>query len=96
MQVSLDKTSVPASDPVTLAIVVSGEATSRPCRAQGHDPTRDQHLQRDLQPGPPAHCRQGTGSKTFSVILVPREAGNFQVGPILMDYFDPTSRSTSA
>lgn len=93
MTVSLDKTEVAAGDPVTLEMEVQGAGNFKTLPAPkvqipSSINTYSQKSDQDISSTPD----KITGRKSFSMILVPREAGEFDIGPMTLDYFDPTQK----
>lgn len=93
MNVSMDKTRVAAGDPVTLNMVITGEGNFKtlvaprvqiPSTINTFSETSEQDIR--------STANRVGGTKTFSMILVPREEGNFDIGPITLDYFDPKAQ----
>lgn len=93
MNVSMDNAKVAAGDPITLNMVISGEGNFKtlvaprveiPPTINTFSETSEQEIR--------TTANQVGGIKTFSVILVPREEGKFDIGPITLDYFDPKER----
>lgn len=90
MHVKLDKARVGTGDPISLKATVSGEGNfktlaaprlSIPPSFNTYSETSDQDIR--------ASSDSVGGTKTFSMILVPREPGQYTLGPITLDYFDP-------
>jgi BatD DUF11 like domain len=93
MTLALDKTKTKSAEPVTLEVAISGEGNFKTLPAPkialptGFD-TFSESSSLDLQNTPDTV----RGKKTFTSILIPREEGVFDIGPVILDYFDPVEK----
>lgn len=90
VRASLDQTSVPANQPVSLKIRFEGRGNAKsidlpsvtwPNSLEFYDQKSDSKFSRD-----------GSSFKEFEVILIPREQGHFEIPPISTSYFDPDKK----
>jgi hypothetical protein len=92
MTATLDRTTVNAGEPVTLDMIVSGEGNFKTLVAP--KVAIPEQVSTYSEAGEQKVSAQGEtigGQKNFSMILVPREPGEFDIGPITLDYFDPVA-----
>ena len=93
MRVQMDRAEVPAGEPITLEMIVTGQGNFKTlvapkARAPESFNTYSETSEQELQ----TTAQMVGGEKRFSMILVPREPGDYSIGPITLDYFDPTKR----
>jgi len=90
----LDKPAVKTNEAVTLKVVVRGTGNLRvlstpkldlPQDFETYDPKIDQSIKYDNN--------RVSGSKTFEYVLVPRSAGDIELKPVRLSFFEPNSRS---
>ena len=94
LEVILDKDIIKAGDPVTLSLVVSGKGNFKTLASpNAHIPeginTYSETSELDIQPS----SEMVGGTKIFSMILVPRQEGEFDIGPVVLDFYDPDAMS---
>lgn len=94
MKATIDKTETKSNEAVTLKIKVSGDGNlyqlqpldiEFPPDIEVYDPKTSDNIK--------ASANGISGSRTFEYVLIPRYAGDFQIGPFSMSYFDPASKS---
>ncbi len=94
MKATLDKTQTKSNEAVTLKVTVSGDGNlyqlqpldiEFPPDIEVYDPKSSDKIK--------ASANGVSGSRTFEYVLIPRYAGEFQIGPFSMSYFDPNSKS---
>ena len=92
MEASLDKTTVPINDALTLKVTVSGEgnlslfdapAPAFPASFEVYDPKASEKV--TAKPG------GLSGSKTFEYLLIPRAPGQYTLAPVRFSYFNPNT-----
>jgi hypothetical protein len=91
MDVTVDKTSLKANDPVTMKVTVSGTGNIKfvdaprinfPPDFEVWDPKVNTHL----------NAAATAGSKTFEYVIVPRHGGHYKLPAVEFSYFDPQAR----
>lgn len=91
---TLDKSVVKTNEAITLKVVVRGTGNLRvlpapklelPADFETYDPKIDQSIKYDNN-----HV---SGSKTFEYVLVPRSAGDIELKPVSLSFFEPNSRT---
>lgn len=90
---SLDKRTVKQNEPITMTIVVEGdgniETLERPGLAElPKFKVRDSGASTQLLPSK----NVVRGRKTFEVILIPQEPGDFTIPPVSFNFFNPATR----
>lgn len=90
---SLNRAAVKTNEAVTLKVVVSGTGNLRilsppalelPADFEAYDPKIGQSISYDND--------RVSGSKTFEYVLVPRSAGDIEIKPVALSFFDPHNR----
>jgi len=91
---TIDKPLVKTNEAVTLKVVVRGTGNLRvlpapklelPPDFETYDPKIDQSIKYENN--------RVSGSKTFEYVLVPRSAGDIELKPVRLSFFEPRSRS---
>lgn len=91
---TLDKSVVKTNEAITLKVVVRGTGNLRvlsapkldvPADFETYEPKIDQSIKYDNN--------RVSGSKTFEYVLVPRSAGDIELKPVRLSFFEPGSRS---
>jgi hypothetical protein len=91
---TLDKSIVKTNEAITLKVVVRGTGNLRvlaapklelPADFETYDPKIDQTIKYDNN--------RVSGSKTFEYVLVPRSAGDIELKPVRLSFFEPKSRA---
>ncbi|MFH0800838.1 MAG: BatD family protein [bacterium] len=94
MKAGLDKKSVPAGQPVTLAVTISGKGNIKTIEApafpdfsgfRNYEPTSSSKISKEDY--------RVQGFKTFQAMLIPDAEGEKSLPPLTWSYFDPVSRS---
>ena len=91
VRASLDQSTVPANQPVSLKIRFEGRGN-----AKGIDlpsMTWPNSLEFYDQKSDSKFARDGSSYKEFEVILIPREPGHYEIPPISTSYFDPDKKA---
>jgi len=94
MKAGLDKKSVPAGQPVTIAVTISGEGNIKTIESpvfpdfpgfRKYEPTSSSKISKEDY--------RVQGSKTFQAMLIPDAEGEKTLPPLTWSCFDPASRS---
>lgn len=91
VRASLDQTTVPANQPVSLKIRFEGHGNAK--RIDLPSVTWPSSLEFYDQKADSKFSRDGSSYKEFEVILIPRETGRFEIPAILTSYFDPDKKA---
>lgn len=90
MTVEIDKTEVTANDAVNLKVKISGDGNLFQVRAPEFNLPPDIEVYDPKTSDKIKVSGAGiTGSRTFEYLLIPRYAGDFEIGPFSFSYFDP-------
>lgn len=91
VKANLDQTTVPANQPVSLKIRFEGHGNAK--RIDLPSVTWPNSIEFYDQKSDSKFSRDGSSFKEFEVILIPREAGHFEIPPIVTSYFDPNKKA---
>jgi hypothetical protein len=87
---NIDRTRLKSNEPLTLKVTLSGKGNielidalplSFPPDFETYDPKISNNLNRSAS--------GISGTRTFEYLVIPRNAGEFQIKPVLFSYFDP-------
>ncbi|MCX7744516.1 MAG: BatD family protein [Flavobacteriales bacterium] len=93
LKVDIDKTELEANDAATLKVTIAGEGNLMliekpsivfPNSFEVYDPQVNDKYK--------ITSTGVTGSKTFEYLIIPRNGGNYTIGPIKFSYFDPKQK----
>ncbi len=94
LKIRMDKKEVKVGAPITLYMIVSGTGNFKtlsspsvniPAGINTYSETNELEIKSDID--------KVGGVKTFSMILVPRNEGEHEIGPVVLDFFDPKSKA---
>lgn len=93
LSAELEKKSVKAGEPVTLTLEVKGEGN---VKTIGEPQIPQLPAFRRYETIMSLNIRNSgdkvTGSKAFKTVLVPEQVGNFSIGPVKFNYYDPAAK----
>jgi len=92
LSASLNSDQIQTNDAVTMEVKISGNgnlkiADSPPVEFPSNLDTYDPHTRDDISKSPSGL----SGSRTFEYLLIPRTAGEYEIPPVELSYFDPES-----
>lgn len=94
LSAKMDKALVKSNEAVNLTVTISGEGNLYQVKApniifppdiEAYDPKVTDNIK--------LSTAGVSGSRTFEYVLIPRYAGDFEIGPFAFSYFDPKSKS---
>ena len=94
VSISTDKTEVKLDEPVTLKITVTGSGNFQLFEAPKIDlPTALEKFEPKVNEDVKVTEKGQTGSKTYTVVAIARQSGEFKLQPVQFHYFDPASKT---
>lgn len=94
MRVSVDTSAKVVGEPITITVDVSGKGNLKLMDDIILDiPTHFELYEPQIKENIKTTIGGMTGTKTYQFLVIPRQAGNYTLGPLSFSYFDPDSKS---